>query len=101
MKIHINRHFIFRKLRLGRLFAENGGHDNAWVITFGFGNGAGYINGFTAYIAGNCQNKKQPASKRRNRIPLQIGITTNANHVPYADGTHNLVKHATNFGAYT
>jgi len=49
-----------------------------------FNKGAGYIGGATFFLAWNCVDKQSMYRPRRFfGIPLQIGITRNANAVPW------------------
>ena len=55
-------------------------------LMFGKGSwiGAGYIGGFTAFIAFNCVSP-QNTGKRSMYVPrmVQVGVTRNGNKVPY------------------
>lgn len=49
-----------------------------------WGPGAGYIGGMTAFFGFRCKdNRGWPKGNIYTRIPFQVGVTQNANIVPY------------------
>lgn len=53
-----------------------------FVFQMKWGPGAGYIGGRTAFFAWRCKDRRSYRSINK-RTPIQIGLTDNANLVPY------------------
>ncbi len=72
-----------------KTFAEKGNiimGRRQYVARLIYGPGAGYVGGWTFYLALNCPDMRQPGGVRwmhQYRKMIQIGITRNANRVPY------------------
>lgn len=54
-------------------------------LEFQWGPGAGYIGGWTAFVALRMRASHWPALGRRQVRLLQVGITRNGNRVPCSD----------------
>ena len=60
--------------------------DPHWILNLNIGNGAGYIWGRSLYLAYNCLAMKAGLHSGL-RKKWAMGLTQNANIVPYSDGT--------------
>jgi hypothetical protein len=57
------------------------GREEGLVVSVDLNSGAGYIGGATAFLALFCKGKG--SRSMYTRVPVQAGITRNANLVPY------------------
>ena len=71
----------------GFWFDANHGSQIGFVFGYQHGRGAGYIGGWTIYLAINSGSRSWQIRNRARRwfSPLEIGWTLNANRIPYAE----------------
>jgi hypothetical protein len=72
--------------KIGRVFFES--QPKRFVLVVDFGPGAGYIGGRTFYLARNSGSAQwrrtyRPDVRNRTFFGFEIGLTVNANRVPY------------------
>ncbi len=107
--LYQNRHFYLGQYKFGRLNLDfdRRGFFKAFVVIFNWQLlcNSGRQDAFTLYLGFNAKSRGRYCRFTYRRIvpecPLQIGITRDANEVPYvSNSVQHLVVHARNFGRH-